>query len=183
MDKGGGKPNFNPCAAPLVPSRAPFRLIGGIDLIDGRCFEPFPGPFTGSGVAGCNRQRRLGTGHAFGQRYRPTDDHEKIVGMRPFVGHDELEMDPKEFPAKHVVVLGLDDFPEPDRHDGGVASGGANIDAVAGDRVERKEIPSRPCATGSRSSRSKARSPAGGGDRGNPLKRHGNRRSGNCRRS
>ena len=37
-------------------------------------------------------------------------------------------------------MSGLDDFPEPDRHDRGVASGGADLDAVSGDRIERKEV-------------------------------------------
>src|SRR6185295_15272708 len=60
--------------------------------------------------------------------------------MGPFIGHDELKMDPEEFPAETVVMLRPDDFPEPDRNDGGIAPGGADIDAVAGDRIERIEI-------------------------------------------
>src|SRR5258705_344977 len=76
--------------------------------------------------------------------------------MRLLVGHDELEMDPKELPAEQLVTLGLDDFTEPDRHDRGVASGGAGIDAVAGDRIGRKEAHPIPAAGGARIPRSRS---------------------------
>ena len=91
-------------------------------------------------VAGRNRQCGVGLSHAFMQGNRSANDHEKIVGVRAFVGHHELEMDAEELPAEQVVVFGFDDFTEPDRHDGRVAPGGAGIDAVAGDRIERKEV-------------------------------------------
>ena len=63
-------------------------------------------------------------------------------------------------------MLGLDDVAEPDRHDGRVASRGAGVDAMAGDRIERGRNSSRPCAPGSRSSRSRARPLAGADGRG-----------------
>src|SRR5438105_14337304 len=60
--------------------------------------------------------------------------------MRQLVGHHELEVNPKKLPAEEIVVLGLDDLAEPNRHDYRVAAGSSDIDAVAGDRVEWIEI-------------------------------------------
>jgi len=60
--------------------------------------------------------------------------------MGPFVGHDELEMDAEKLPAKFLVVLGLDDVAKANRDDLGIASGGADIDTVTGDRIELVEV-------------------------------------------
>src|SRR5689334_8369348 len=60
--------------------------------------------------------------------------------MWPFIGHYELEVDAKELPAKLVVMCGLDDVAEPNRHDPGVTPVGAYVDTMAGDRVEGIEI-------------------------------------------
>src|SRR5258708_19316448 len=51
-----------------------------------------------------------------------------------------MEMEAKEFPGEGVIIFRLDDVPEPDRHDSRVAPSRADIDAVAGDRVERMEV-------------------------------------------
>src|SRR5258708_19632347 len=87
--------------------------MGGMRAVGGCGFEPLPGPFSHRIIAGRDRQRRLGNRHALGQRDRPADDHEKIVGVWPLVAHDKLEMDAKELPAEQVVMLALDHFPPP----------------------------------------------------------------------
>src|SRR4051812_33142183 len=80
--------------------------------------QPIPARFAGPGVPGGNGQRCRLIGHALLQWNRTADDHEKIIGMGPLISHDELKMDPEELPAETVVMLRLDDFPEPDRNDG-----------------------------------------------------------------
>jgi len=67
--------------------------------------------------------------------------------MRPFVGHDELEMDRKNFQRKPVVVLGLMHFPEPDRQMVGLRLRRQHRMPWPADRIERKEDSSHPCAT------------------------------------
>src|SRR6185295_8057106 len=81
-----------------------------------------------------------GGSHALAQGHRAANDHEEVVGIRLFVGHHELEMDPEELPAKPLVMFGLDDVAETHRRDLGVASVGAGIDAVTLDRIELVEI-------------------------------------------
>src|SRR5436309_13871638 len=89
---------------------------------------------TGVDVPHGNRCDRLLPGHSLLQRDWAADDHEEIVGVRTFVGHDELEMHAEELPAEAVVMLRLDDFPKPHGDDGRVTPRGADLDAVAGDR-------------------------------------------------
>ena len=84
-------------------------------------FEPFPGPLARQRVAGSEGQRGCGVSHAFLQRNRTADDHEKVISVGAFVGHYELEMHPEELPAEAVVVFRLDDVAKPHRDDGGIA--------------------------------------------------------------
>ncbi len=72
------------------------------------------------GIAIDQRQSCGRLADALLERHRAADDHEEIVGMRPLIGHHELEMHSEKLPAEPVVVLRADDLAEPDRYDGRV---------------------------------------------------------------
>ena len=107
---------------------AQFGGVGGARK--GR-FELSPSLRAHSFIMGCDRECGVRPRHPFPQRHRAADDHEELVGVGDLVRHHELEVHPEELPAEAVVILRHDHVAEADRHDGRVAAGRTDIDAVA----------------------------------------------------
>jgi hypothetical protein len=119
-------------------------------------------------IAVDQRQSRGRLADTLPEGHRAADDHEEIVGMRPLIGHDELEMHPEELPTEPVVMFRADDLAEPDGDDSRVPPGRLRRRSRGRRWGRTGRNSSRPCGTGSRSSRWTAPWPAAADCRESP---------------